>query len=70
MSFVSIRATTSHLRKDMVLEDRMKSISAVMARHDAKPALYKVVAGDGAVRYDLQKWYASLKEGANSFQAY
>ena len=53
MSFVSIRATTSHLR-DMVLEDRMKCISAVMTQHDAKPALYKVVAGDGAVRYDLQ----------------
>ena len=48
----------------------MKRISAVMARHGAKSALYKVVAGDGAGRYDLQNWYASLEEGANSFQAY
>lgn len=28
------------------------------------------MAGDGAGRYDLQNWYASLEEGANSFQAY
>lgn len=48
----------------------MKRISALITWHGAKSALYKVVAGDGAGRYDLQNWHASLEVGANSFLAY
>ena len=42
--------------KRSVLCERMKGISAVMAKHGANSALYKVVAGDGASRFDLQNW--------------
>ena len=45
---MSIREATSHIGKDMVLEDQMKRISAVMTGHGAKSALYHVVAVDGA----------------------
>ena len=41
-----------------------------MASHGAKSVLHKVVAGDGAGRYDLHNWYSSLEVGANSFQAH
>ena len=41
--------------KDMILEERMKQISEIM-ENTAKSALYKVVAGDGAGRYDLQNY--------------
>ena len=70
MSYVSIREVTPLRGKDMILEERMKQISEIMGKHGAKSALYKVVAGDGAGRYDLQNWYSSLEEGANSFQSY
>lgn len=70
MSYVSIREAKPLSGKDLILEKRMKRISDIMANHGAKSALYKVVAGDGAGRYDLQNWYASLEEGANSFQSY
>ncbi len=70
MSNVSIREATPHIGKDMVLEGRMKRFSSAMSRHGAQSALYKVVAGDGAGRYDLQNWYASLENSANSFQSY
>jgi len=65
MSYVSIREVTPLRGKDMILEERMKQISEIMGKHGAKSALYKVVAGDGAGRYDLQNWYSSLEEGAN-----
>ena len=39
MSYVLIREATPIIGKDMVLENRMKRISAVMARHGAKSAL-------------------------------
>ena len=67
MSYLSIRKATPIIGKHMVLENR---ISAVMARHGAKSALLKVMAGDGAGCYDFQNWYVSLEEVANSFQAY
>ena len=70
MSYVSIREVTPLRGKDMILEERMKRISEIMGKHGAKSALYKVVAGDGAGRYDLQNWYSSLEDGANSFQSY
>lgn len=70
MSYVSIREVTPLRGKDMILEERMKQISEIMGKHGAKSALYKVVAGDGAGRYDLQNWYSSLEAGANSFQSY
>ena len=70
MSYVSIREVTPLRGKDMILEERMKQISEIMGKHGAKSALYKVVAGDGAGSYDLQNWYSSLEEGANSFQSY
>ncbi|MDE0781618.1 MAG: hypothetical protein RI861_02120, partial [Planktomarina sp.] len=70
MSYVSIREVTPHAGKESVLKERMKSISGIMSKHGAKSALYKVVAGEGAGRYDLQNWYSSLEEGAKSFQSY
>ena len=66
MSYVSIREVTPLRGKDMILEERMKQISEIMGKHGAN-LLYKVVAGDGAGRYDLQNWYSSLEEGANHF---
>ena len=66
MSYVSIREVTPHAGKDIVLADRMKILSLIMASHGAKSALYKVIAGDSAGRYDLQNWYASVEDGAKS----
>ena len=63
MSYVSIREVTPHAGKENVLKERMKSLSGIMSKHGAKSALYKVVAGEGAGRYDLQNWYSSLEEG-------
>lgn len=54
MSYVSIREVTPLRGKEMILEERMKQISEIMGKHGAKSALYHVVAGDGAGRYDLQ----------------
>ena len=70
MSYVSIREVTPIRGKEIILEERMKALSAVMANHGAKSALYYVAAGDGAGRFDLQNWYASIEDGAQSFQAY
>ena len=70
MSYVSIREVTPHAGKENVLKERMKSLSGIMSKHGAKSALYKVVAGEGAGRYDLQNWYSSLEDGAKSFQSY
>ena len=68
MSYVSIREVTPHAGKDIVLADRMKKLSLIMASHGAKSALYKVIAGDSAGRYDLQNWYASVEDGAKSVE--
>ena len=70
MSYVSIREVTPHPGKENVLKERMKSLSGIMGQHGAKSALYKVVAGEGAGRYDLQNWYSNLEDGAKSFQSY
>ena len=70
MSYVSIREVTPYRGKDMIIEERLKQVSEIMGKHGAKSVLYKVVAGDGAGRYDLQNWYSSMEEGANSFQSY
>ena len=70
MSYVSIREVTPHAGKDIVLADRMKKLSLIMASHGAKSALYKVIAGDSAGRYDLQNWYASVEDGAKSVEAF
>ena len=39
MSYVSIREVTPNAGKDIVLADRMKKLSSIMASHGAKSAL-------------------------------
>ena len=57
MSYVAIREVTPASGKEAVLQERMLRLSGVMTRLGAKSGLFKVVAGDGAGRFDLQNWY-------------
>ena len=41
-----------------------------MERHGAKSSVFKVVAGDGAGRFDLMNWYETVEAGATAFQAF
>ena len=40
-----------------------------MERHGAKSSVFKVVAGDGAGRFDLMNWYDTVEAGATAFEA-
>jgi hypothetical protein len=41
-----------------------------MERHGAKSSVFKVVAGDGAGRFDLMNWYDTVEAGATAFEAF
>ena len=70
MSYVSIREVTPVSGKEAVLQERMLRLSSIMERHGAKSGLFKVVAGDGAGRFDLMNWYDTVEAGATAFQAF
>ncbi|MGB0857675.1 MAG: hypothetical protein ACPGPR_07365, partial [Paracoccaceae bacterium] len=70
MSYVAIREVTPASGKEAVLQERMLRLSGVMTRLGAKSGLFKVVAGDGAGRFDLQNWYETVEAGATAFQAF
>ena len=70
MSYVAIREVTPASGKEAVLQERMLRLSGVMTRLGAKSGLFKVVAGDGSGRFDLQNWYETVEAGATAFQAF
>ena len=70
MSYVAIREVTPVSSKEAVLQERMLRLSSIMERHGAKSGLFKVVAGDGAGRFDLMNWYDTVEAGATAFQAF
>ena len=70
MSYVAIREVTPVSGKEAVLQERMLRLSSIMERHGAKSGLFKVVAGDGAGRFDLMNWYDTVEAGATAFQAF
>ena len=70
MSYVAIREVTPVSGKEAVLQERMLRLSDIMERHGAKSSVFKVVAGDGAGRFDLMNWYDTVEAGATAFQAF
>ena len=70
MSYVAIREVTPVAGKEAVLQERMLRLSSIMERHGAKSGLFKVVAGDGAGRFDLMNWYDTVEAGATAFEAF
>jgi hypothetical protein len=56
--------------KEAVLQERMLRLSSIMERHGAKSSVFKVVAGDGAGRFDLMNWYDTVEAGATAFEAF
>ena len=70
MSYVAIREVTPVSGKEAVLQERMLRLSSIMERHGAKSNVFKVVAGDGAGRFDLMNWYETVEAGATAFQAF
>ena len=70
MSYVAIREVTPVAGKGAVLQERMLRLSSIMERHGAKSSVFKVVAGDGAGRFDLMNWYDTVEAGATAFEAF
>ena len=70
MSYVAIREVTPAAGKEAVLQERMLRLSSIMERHGAKSSVFKVVAGDGAGRFDLMNWYDTVEAGATAFEAF
>ena len=70
MSYVAIREVTPEAGKEAVLQERMLRLSSIMERHGAKSSVFKVVAGDGAGRFDLMNWYDTVEAGATAFEAF
>ena len=70
MSYVAIREVTPVTGKETVLQERMLRLSSIMERHGAKSSVFKVVAGDGAGRFDLMNWYDTVEAGATAFEAF
>ena len=70
MSYVAIREVTPATGKEAVLQERMLRLSSIMERHGAKSSVFKVVAGDGAGRFDLMNWYDTVEAGATAFEAF
>ena len=70
MSYVAIIEVTPVTGKEAVLQERMLRLSSIMERHGAKSSVFKVVAGDGAGRFDLMNWYDTVEAGATAFEAF
>ena len=70
MKIISVREMSPSAGKEILMEERLRRASGVMARHGAVSRIFKIGAGAGAGNYLLMNLFNSFSEGMTSFQKY
>lgn len=68
MKIVSVRQMSPSAGKEMLMEERIRRASGVMARHGAASRIFKIQGGDSAGDYLLMNLFNSFSEASSTFQ--
>ena len=68
MKIVSVRQMSPSVGKEMLMEERIRRASGVMARHGAASRIFKIQGGDSAGDYLLMNLFNSFSEASSTFQ--
>ena len=68
MKIVSVRQMSPSAGKEMLMEERIRRASGVMARHGATSRIFKIQGGDSAGDYLLMNLFNSFSEASSTFQ--
>ena len=68
MKVVSVRQMSPSAGKEMLMEERIRRASGVMARHGAASRIFKIQGGDSAGDYLLMNLFNSFSEASSTFQ--
>ena len=68
MKIVSVRQMSPSAGKEMLMEERIRRASGVMARHGAASRIFKIQGGDSAGDYLLMNLLNSFSEASSTFQ--
>ena len=70
MGIASIREVKITPGNTEVVSSRVRKGAGILARHGAHTRIYRVVGGQGAGNIQLQAHYASVSQGAETFEAF
>ena len=68
MKIVSVRQMSPSAGKEMLMEERIRRASGVMARHGAASRIFKIQGGDSAGDYLLMNLFNSFSAASSTFQ--
>ena len=68
MKIVSVRQMSPSVGKEMLMEERIRRASGVMARHGAVSRIFKIQGGDSAGDYLLMNLFNSFSAASSTFQ--
>ena len=70
MAIASIREVKINPGNTEIVSSRVRKGAGILARHGAHTRIYRVVGGQGAGNIQLQAHYASVAQGAATFEAF
>ena len=70
MAIASIREVKINPGNTEIVSSRVRKGAGILARHGAHTRIYQVVGGQGAGNIQLQAHYASVAQGAATFEAF